>query len=156
MFAGISLFVGAFLIFNTFSMLVAQRTRELALMRALGASRGQVTRSVLLEALVVGVVSSVAGFALGIAVASGLRALLDLLGIPLPNGPTVIAGRTVIAALAVGVGVTAAAALIPARRAARVSPVEAMRDSGPAEDRSLRRRGLVGRGLLLVGVLALA
>ena len=155
-FAGISLFVGAFLIFNTFSMLVAQRTRELALMRALGASRGQVTRSVLLEALVVGVVSSVAGFAIGIAVASGLRALLDLLGIPLPNGPTVIAGRTIVAAIVVGVGVTATAALIPARRAARVSPVEAMRDSGPAEDRSLRRRGLVGGGLLLVGVLALA
>ena len=155
-FAGISLFVGAFLIFNTFSMLVAQRTRELALMRALGASRGQVTRSVLLEALVVGLVSSAAGFALGIAVASGLRSLLDLLGISLPSGETVIAGRTVIAAFVVGVGVTAVAALIPARRAARVAPVEAMRDAGPAEDRSLRRRGLVGGALLLLGVLALA
>jgi putative ABC transport system permease protein len=155
-FAAISLFVGGFLIFNTFSMLIAQRTRELALMRALGASRRQVTTSVLVEALVVGLVSSLLGFGLGIGVAKALRGLLGALGIALPAGETVIAGRTVLASLVVGIGVTCAAALLPARRAARVAPVEAMRDSGPAEDRSLRRRGLVGGVLTLAGVGLLA
>ncbi|MCU1592002.1 MAG: hypothetical protein JWP11_3258 [Frankiales bacterium] len=155
-FAAISLFVGGFLIFNTFSMLVAQRTRELALMRALGASRRQVTVSVLVEALVVGLFSSVLGFVLGIGVAKGLSALLGALGIDLPSGDTVIATRTVIASLVVGIGVTAAAALLPARKAARVAPVEALRESGPAEDRSLRRRGLAGSVLSLLGVALLS
>ncbi|MGB8650250.1 MAG: FtsX-like permease family protein [Mycobacteriales bacterium] len=155
-FGGIALFVGSFLIFNTFSMLVAQRVRELALMRALGASRGQVTRSVLLEALVVGLVSSLVGFGLGIAVAIGLRAFLDALGIKLPAGPTVIAPRTFVVSLVVGVGVTCAAALVPARRAARVAPVQALRESGPAEDRSLTRRTVLGGIVLAAGVVALA
>jgi putative ABC transport system permease protein len=155
-FAAISLFVGGFLIFNTFSMLVAQRTRELALMRALGASRGQVTTSVLIEAVIVGLFSSVVGFALGIGVAYGLRAMLGALGIDLPSGETVIATRTVVASLVVGVGVTSLAALMPARKAARVAPVEALRESGPAEDRSLTKRGLSGAALLLVGVALLA
>jgi len=154
-FAGISLFVGAFLIFNTFSMLIAQRARELALLRALGASRGQVTRSVLLEAVVVGLLSSLVGLGLGLVVAVGLRALLGALGIDLPSGDTVVAPRTVIVSLVVGVGVTAVAALLPARRASRVAPVEAMRESGPAEDRSLTRRGVLGGLLTLVGVAAL-
>ena len=155
-FAGISLFVGAFLIFNTFSMLVAQRTKELALMRALGASRGQVTRSVLLEAVVVGVVSSLGGFLMGIAVAYGLRGLLGALGIDLPSGATVIAVRTFVVCMVVGVGVTMVAALVPARRAAKVSPVQAMRESGPAEDRSLVRRTVLGTVLGGLGVVALA
>ena len=154
-FAGISLFVGAFLIFNTFSMLVAQRTRELALMRALGASRGQVNRSVLLEALVVGVVSSLGGFLAGIAVAYGLRALLGALNIELPSGATVIATRTFVVSMVVGVGITIIAALIPARRAAKVSPVQAMRESGPAEDRSLVRRTLLGAVFAGLGAAAL-
>jgi putative ABC transport system permease protein len=151
-FAGISLFVGAFLIFNTFSMLVAQRTRELALMRALGASRGQVTRSVLLEALVVGFVSSIGGFGAGIAVAVGLRRLLGALGIDLPGGATVIELRTFVVCMVVGVGVTALAALVPARKAARIAPVQAMRESGPAEERSLVRRTSVGAGFLVLGI----
>jgi putative ABC transport system permease protein len=155
-FAVISLFVGGFLIFNTFSMLVAQRTRELALMRALGASRRQVTVSVLVEAVVVGLFSSVLGFVLGIGVAKGLTAALGAVGIDLPAGDTVIATRTVVASLVVGIGVTCAAALLPARKAARVAPVEALRESGPAEDRSLRRRGLVGGGLGAAGVALLA
>jgi putative ABC transport system permease protein len=155
-FAAISLFVGAFLIFNTFSMLVAQRTRELALMRALGASRRQVTGSVLLESVVVGLLASVVGFALGLGVAVGLRGLLGAMGIDLPDGETVVRPRTLVAALVVGVGVTAAAALVPARRAARISPVEAMRESGPAEDRSLVKRGIGGGVLLLAGVALLA
>jgi putative ABC transport system permease protein len=155
-FAGISLFVGAFLIFNTFSMLVAQRTRELALMRALGASRAQVTRSVLVEAVLVGAVSSLGGFLLGIAVALGLRGLLGALGIELPSGDTVIATRTFVVSLLVGVGVTAVAALVPARRAAKVAPVQAMRESGPAEERALGRRTTVGAVVLALGVAALA
>ncbi|MDP9100592.1 MAG: FtsX-like permease family protein [Actinomycetota bacterium] len=155
-FAGISLFVGAFLIFNTFTMLIAQRTRELALMRALGASRGQVTRSVLVEALVIGVTSSAIGFVLGLGIAAGLRGLLSALGITLPKGQTVIATRTVVVAFVVGIGVTCVAALIPARRAARLSPVEAMRDSGPAEDRSLRRRVVLGSLNLMAGIALLA
>lgn len=154
-FAGISLFVGAFLIFNTFSMLVAQRAKELALLRALGASRRQVTGSVLLEALVVGLIASVLGFALGLGVAAGLRGLLGALGIDLPEGDLVLVPRTLVVSLVVGVGVTAVAALVPSRRAARVAPVEAMRDSGPAEERSLRRRGLAAAVLLLAGVAAL-
>jgi putative ABC transport system permease protein len=155
-FAAISLFVGAFLIFNTFSMLVAQRTKELALLRALGASRRQVTGSVLLESVVVGLLASIVGFALGLAVAIGLRGLLGVMGIDLPDGETVVRLRTLVAALVIGVGVTAAAALIPARRAARISPVEAMRESGPAEDRSLARRGIGGGVLLVAGVALLA
>jgi len=155
-FAGVALFVGMFLIFNTFSMLIAQRTRELALMRALGASRGQVTFSVLVEAVLVGLTSSLIGFVLGIGVAVGIRSLLKALGIELPGGATVIEARTFIVSLLVGVLVTVAAALVPARRAARVAPVQAMRESGPAEERSLRRRTIIGSALLLLGVLALA
>jgi putative ABC transport system permease protein len=151
-FAGISLFVGAFLIFNTFSMLVAQRTRDLALLRALGASRRQVTLSVLAEALVVGLVASLAGFGLGIGVAVGLKGALGLLGLDLPSGDLVVAPRTLVVSLLVGVGITAVAALLPARRAAKVSPVQAMRESTPAEERSLRRRGLLGALVILAGV----
>ncbi len=155
-FAGVSLFVGMFLIFNTFSMLIAQRTRELALMRALGASTGQVATSVLVEALVVGVVSSALGFGLGIGVAVGLKGLLGALGIDLPDGPLVLATRTVVVSFVVGVVVTALAALLPALRAARVAPVQAMRESGPAEDRSLAKRTVVGLVLLVLGIAALA
>ena len=154
-FAGVSLFVGAFLIFNTFTMLVAQRARELALLRALGASRRQVIGSVVVEALAVGVFSSVAGFFLGIGVAKGLEALMAAVGIDLPAGATVIAPRTLVVSLVVGIGVTLAAALLPARKASLVAPVQAMRESGPAEDRSLTRRTLVGSGLLAAGVAAL-
>jgi putative ABC transport system permease protein len=154
-FAGVALFVGMFLIFNTFAMLIAQRTRELALMRALGASRGQVTLSVLAEALLVGLTSSLVGFVLGIGVAVLIRDVLKALGIELPGGATVIQLRTFIVSILVGVLVTVAAALVPARRAARVAPVQAMRESGPAEERSLRLRTIIGSLLLVVGVAAL-
>ncbi|MCW2542777.1 MAG: hypothetical protein JWM40_329, partial [Frankiales bacterium] len=155
-FGFISLFVGGFLIFNTFSMLVAQRTRELALLRALGASRKQVTRSVLLESLAVGLLSSIAGFGLGILVAKGLQALLDAVGFALPRGTTVIAPRTFLVSVLVGTGMTVLAAMIPARRAARVAPVQAMRESGPAEERSLHRRTVIGSVVLGLGIAALA
>jgi putative ABC transport system permease protein len=154
-FARIALFVGAFLIFNTFSMLVAQRTRELALMRALGASRGQVLRSVLTEAVAVGLVGGLGGLGLGVLLAKGFQALLSAIGIEIPKGPTVVETRTVVYCLVAGVLVTVVAAAIPARRAGRMAPVQALRESGPAESKSLRTRTLVGAVILGLGVVAL-
>ena len=149
-FALIALFVGAFIIFNTFSMLVAQRTRELALMRMLGASRGQVRRAVLLEAVVVGLLSSVIGLIAGIGVAIGLKALFGVFGAQLPDGPTIVATRTVIVSFVVGTLVTAAAAFMPARRASRVAPLAALRDAA-TPDRSLKRQTIIGAVVLVVG-----
>ena len=153
-FAGIALFVGTFIILNTFSMLVAQRTRELALLRALGASRGQVTRSVLTEALVMGVVGSTLGLAAGYGVAAGLRALFGSFGLTL-DGSLVFATDTVLWGYAIGVLVTLVAAYVPARRAARTPPVAAMRDDVVTVQRGLRRRTVVGTVLAVVGVLGL-
>src|SRR5208282_6142945 len=110
-FAFISLFVGGFTIFNTFSIIVGQRTRELALLRIVGASRRQVFRSVLAEAAIVGLVASVIGLALGVLAAIGLRALLDVLGFTLPSGALVFEPRTAVVALVVGVGVTVVSAI---------------------------------------------
>ncbi len=152
-FAGIALVVGSFIILNTFTMLVAQRTRELALLRAIGATRRQVTRSVLIEALAVGVVGATIGLGLGVLLSSGLRALFAGLGIDLPAGPLVLAGRTVAAAYAVGVLVTLVAAYLPARRASRVPPVAALRVDASPTARSLRLRTVLGCLVLGVGVL---
>ena len=127
-FAGISLFVGAFIIFNTFSITVAQRAREFALLRTLGASRAQVLRSVMGEGVVLGVLGSLAGLALGILVAAGLRALFKAIGFELPSTGTVLQARTVYVSLAVGVVVTLVSCLAPALRATRVPPVAALRE----------------------------
>ncbi|HEU4976895.1 MAG TPA: FtsX-like permease family protein [Baekduia sp.] len=127
-FAGIALFVGAFLIFNTFSITVAQRTREFALLRVLGAKRGQVLRSVLAEGLVIGVLGSLAGLGLGIAVAHGLRALFKAVGADLPSTGMVLEARTVIVSLVVGTLVTLLSTLAPAFRATRVPPLAALRE----------------------------
>lgn len=152
-FAGIALFVGGFLIVNTYAMLVAQRTQELALLRALGASRGQVTRSVVAEAAIVGLLSGGVGLGLGIGLAVGLRALLGAVGVDLPAGPLVVTASTVVVSLLVGLLVTVVAAVLPARRASRIPPVAAMRaDLLPPESRSLRSRSLVGAALAGVGV----
>jgi putative ABC transport system permease protein len=153
-FAAVALFVGAFIIFNTFSILVAQRTRELALMRALGAAKGQVTRSVLFEAVVVGGLASAIGLGAGIGVAIGLQALFGAFGAGLPSASPVIELRTVIAAFAVGILITAAAALLPARRAAKVPPVAAMRDAATA-DRSLVKQTIAGAVLAVAGAVAM-
>ncbi|GAB2899751.1 ABC transporter permease [Streptomyces mayteni] len=125
-FAGISLFVGIFIIANTFTMLVAQRTKELALLRAVGASRRQVTRSVLIEALLVGCVAGLAGFAAGVGIAAGLRSLMESIEFTIPEGPLVVSGSTVLASVLVAVVVTMLAAYLPARRAAKIPPVAAM------------------------------
>ncbi|MDT0275437.1 ABC transporter permease [Blastococcus goldschmidtiae] len=153
-FAGIALFVGTFIILNTFSMLVAQRTQELALLRALGASKGQITRSVLGEALAVGVVGSTIGLAAGYGIAAGLRALFGSFGLTL-DGSLVFAVDTVLWAYAVGVLVTLVAAYLPARRAAGMPPVAAMRDDVVTVQRGLRRRTVVGVLLAAAGAAAL-
>ncbi|MCU1693411.1 MAG: hypothetical protein JWM64_2502 [Frankiales bacterium] len=153
-FAGIALFVGSFIILNTFSMLVAQRTRELALLRALGASRGQVTRSVLTEALVLGVLGTTVGLAAGVGLAEALRALFGRFGLTL-DGSLVLSARTVLWSYAVGVLVTLVAAYLPARRAARTAPLAAMRDDVSGAERPLRRRTLTGAALAVLGAAAL-
>ncbi|GAA2059967.1 ABC transporter permease [Streptomyces albiaxialis] len=144
-FAGIALFVGIFIIANTFTMLVAQRTKELALLRAVGASRRQVTRSVLIEALVVGAVAGLAGMGAGIGIGAGLRALIGSMGESMPEGPLVIEPATVVISLIVGVVVTVLAAWLPARRAAKIPPVAAMSSvHAPASTRSLVVRNSIG------------
>lgn len=153
-FAGIALFVGTFIILNTFSMLVAQRTQELALLRALGASKGQVTRSVLGEALVVGLVGATVGLAAGYGIAAGLRALFGSFGLTL-DGELVLAADTVLWAYVVGVLVTLVAAYLPARRAAQMPPVAAMRDDVVTVQRGLGRRTVLGLVLAGLGAAAL-
>jgi putative ABC transport system permease protein len=127
-FAGIALFVGAFVIFNTLSITVAQRTREFATLRTIGASRRQLLGSVVVEALVIGVVASVLGLFLGLGLAKGLNSLFVALNIDLPQTDTVFAARTVIVSLLVGVLVTLIAGLAPAVRATRVPPIAAVRE----------------------------
>ncbi|WP_405948459.1 ABC transporter permease [Streptomyces prunicolor] len=144
-FAGIALFVGTFIIANTFTMLVAQRTKELALLRAVGASRRQVTRSVLLEAFVVGAVAAVAGLLAGIGIGAGLRALMGTIGATVPDGPLVITSNTVLSALAVGILITMLAAWLPGRRAAKIPPVAAMSSlHATATTKSLVLRNTLG------------
>jgi putative ABC transport system permease protein len=160
-FALISLFVGAFTIFNTFSITVSQRTRELALLRMIGASRRQVFRSVLGEAVIVGVIASLIGLGLGVLAAVGLKALLGAFGVTLPSAPLVFEARTAVVALAVGVGVTVISAIGPARRAVRIAPVAALVATREEQAGSLRRRvtmgGLTGTGgiaALVAGLIA--
>jgi putative ABC transport system permease protein len=154
-FAFISLFVGGFTIFNTFSITVGQRTRELALLRIVGASRRQVFRSVLAEAFMVGLLASVLGLGLGVLAADGLEALLKVFGVDLPSGALVFEGRTIIVGLVVGVGVTVVSAISPARRAVRVPPVAALADYQAEQQESSRRRIAVGSVIELIGVAVL-
>ena len=155
--AGISVFVGAFTIVNTLSITVAQRTGELGLLRALGASRGQVRRLVVTEAAGVGLVGVVLGVPAGYALALGLDAAFTALGLELPEVAARLNPVTVGVALAVGLGATLAASLVPARRATKVAPVEALRASAMAGEpgrigRAIRAvAGLVGRPAEWVG-----
>jgi putative ABC transport system permease protein len=153
-FAGISLVVGGFIIVNTFSMLVAQRTRELALLRAVGASARQVVTSVCCEALLVGLVGGVLGFGGGLGLAALLRAGMASFGLEL-TGPLIVEPRTVVASVLVGTVVTVLAAVVPAVRASRIPPVAAMRDDVALPERALRARGVVGAALVVAGALGL-
>ncbi|MFD8549583.1 ABC transporter permease [Streptomyces sp. NPDC059649] len=155
-FAGVALFVGVFLIVNTFTMLIAQRSREIALLRAVGASRRQVVRSVLIEAALVGLGASAAGFVLGLGIATALRPLLGTGGADLPDGPLVISPAAVLSSLAVGVVVTVLAAWLPSRKAARIAPVAVLSSAGLAPPaRSLRVRNVLGALLTGLGVLVM-
>ncbi|MGW0614108.1 ABC transporter permease [Streptomyces sp. NPDC002788] len=152
-FAGIALFVGTFIIANTFTMLVAQRTKELALMRAVGASRRQVTRSVLIEAFVVGAVAAVAGLVAGIGIGAGLRSLMGTFDATVPDGPLIIKPATILAALAVGILVTMLAAWLPGRRAAKIPPVAAMNSlHAKATTKSLVLRNTLGALVSAAGI----
>ncbi len=150
-FGFLAVFVGAFIIFNTFSMLVAQRTRELALLRAVGASRAQVTRAVMGEALGVGVFAATVGLALGFGLAQLLRILLSAFGISLPTSGFGLNAQAVVWSYVVGIAVTLAAAYGPARRAARIPPVAALRDDVAMPTRSLRVRMVAGGAVTLTG-----
>ncbi|MDE3190592.1 MAG: ABC transporter permease [Acidobacteriota bacterium] len=149
-FAGVALFVGTFVIANTLSITIAQRTRELATLRTLGATRRQVLLSVLLEALVIGVLAAIAGLFLGLGLAKGLNALFVHFGIDLPQAGTVFATRTIVVALAVGIVVTLLAALRPAIRATRVAPISAVRE-GAILPTSRFARFSVAAALLTIG-----
>ncbi|MFE1290461.1 ABC transporter permease [Streptomyces sp. NPDC058751] len=152
-FAGIALFVGTFIIANTFTMLVAQRTKELALLRAVGASRRQVTRSVLIEAFVVGAVAAVGGLAAGIGIGAAMRSLMGTLGATVPDGPLVVSPGTVATALLVGVLITMLAAWLPGRRAAKIPPVAAMSSvHAKATTKSLVLRNTIGALFAAAGV----
>ncbi|KMS70066.1 membrane protein [Streptomyces viridochromogenes] len=155
-FAGIAVLVGVFLIVNTFSMLIAQRTRELGLLRALGADRRQVRRSVLTEALLLGLVGSTLGLAAGIGLAVGLIELMGLMGMNIRATEMVIGWGTPVTAYVVGLGVTFVAAYLPARRAAGVSPMAALSDAEIADiGRPLRLRAVVGSVVGAAGAAAL-
>ena len=168
-FALIALVVGGFIIVNTFTIVVAQRTRELALLRALGASRRQVRRSVLAEAALTGLVASAVGAVVGVGLAAGLRALVEAFGLELPGSGVVVSGRSLVVPVVVGVALTVAAAYVPARRAGRLLPLAAIRDGG-APARTSRWRvvagavlavpalvgGILGVPLLLVAVVLAA
>jgi putative ABC transport system permease protein len=151
-FAAVAMVVGTFLIINTFSILVAQRSRELALLRAMGASKRQVNRAVLAEAFVVGLVGSTLGIGAGYLLAIGLKALFGVIGLDLGNASMPLEIRTIVVSYAVGVIVTMIAAYLPARRASRIAPIEAMRDDIALPESSLRRRLLVGGCLVVLGV----
>ena len=149
-FALVALFVGSFIIYNTFSILVAQRTREMALFRALGASRRQVTGSLLLEALAVGLLASVLGLVAGMAVATGLKALLAAFGFDLPAAGLSVQPKTIIWSIGLGTVVSVFAAWFPARRGAKVPPLAALRDV--AIEHAGRPRLRIGAGALLLAL----
>jgi putative ABC transport system permease protein len=153
--AGAGLVVGAFLITNTFGMVLTQRSKELALLRAAGATGRQVFSSVVGEALLVGITGAAGGTLLGVGAAYGLRGLAQGAGLALPDGPLTITARTLVVALTAGTLVTLMAALGPARRAARIAPVEAMRASDPAPSGPRRGRSVTGWVLAGLGLVQL-
>lgn len=151
-FAIVALVVGSFIIYNTFSIIVAQRSREMALMRAIGASRRQVLGSVLVEALVVGLISAVLGMAVGVLFALGMRELLAAVGVDIPASGLVIAARTFVVSLVVGVGITVFSAVVPGRRASRIPPIAALRDVAIDTSAGSRPRILSGIAVVVAGV----
>jgi putative ABC transport system permease protein len=154
-FAGIALIVGAFVIWNTFSILVGQRTRELALTRALGASTGQAFRSVLAEAAIIATVASVAGAGLGLLMSRALGALLGAFGLSLPISGLQLPVADLVFSIVTGIAITMIASLAPAWRATRIAPVQAMRDPAPEPARFGNGRLATGLTLIATGAAAL-
>jgi putative ABC transport system permease protein len=155
-FAGVALFVGSFVIANSLSITIAQRTREFGTLRTLGATRRQVRQSILIESLVVGVIASVVGLLVGLGLAQGLFALFNAAGLTLPNTGTVVKPRTIIVAIVVGVVVTALASLRPAIRATRVEPIAAVREGATLpEGRFARYRTPASAATVALGIVAL-
>jgi len=155
-FAGIAILVGGFIIANTFSILVAQRVRESALLRALGATRRQVTRSVLIEAFVMALVGATLGIGLGLLLARGVAALFRSFGLDIAGDVLTLTGPTVILSYAVALVVTLASAYFPARRAGKVAPVAAMRDDLTVQEAGLHRRTVFGVVAIVVGAILAA
>ena len=155
-FAFIAVFVSAFIINNTFQIILGQRVREIGLWRAIGATGGQVSRSVVTESAIVGVLSTVIGIGMGLVLTVVLRFVLDGLGFPLPPGPLELRPRTVVLAVVVGLGVTMVSSIAPAVRARRISPVAALSHDVTLGEAGLRRRLITGGALGGVGVVALA
>jgi putative ABC transport system permease protein len=149
-FGFIAVGVGAFVIFNTLSITLAQRIRELATLRTLGASRRQIKRSVLTEGLAMGVFASLVGLVLGLALAKGLKGLFALFGVDLPSSATVVAPRTIIVALSLGIVVTLVASISPARRATRIAPVAALREGATLPPRLGARKPSIPITILVV------
>ncbi len=152
--AGVSLFVGALIIFNVFSMLLARRTRELALLRAVGASRGQVLGSVVVEAVAVGLLGSALGLGLGLLVALALQAVVGSIGFEIPASVPVDA-TTVAVTMGAGLAVTVLSAVLPAVRASRIAPVAALRDDVALPERQVRLRTAIGLVLAVLGAAGL-
>jgi putative ABC transport system permease protein len=153
LFAFLALFVGGFLIVNTFAMVVAQRSHELAMLRAIGASRGQITGTILAEGTVIGFVGATLGLLVGIGVAVGIRFLYELLDLRIPTAALQVTPTTIILCYVLGIGVTVAAAAPAARRAGKLPPVAAMRDDAQVPERSPLVRVLIGAFMLLMAVL---
>jgi putative ABC transport system permease protein len=153
-FGGVAVFVSIFIIYNTFAIVVGQRTRELALLRSLGADPKQVRRSVLGESFVMGVLAAIGGIGGGIGVAKGLDALFGAMGVDLTEYPLILAPRTLVAAVVLGVGVTMLAAIGPARRAATVPPIAALATGADAGAVRSRTRAMVGLALVGAGLVA--
>jgi len=155
-FAGISVFVGAFLIFNTFSITVAQRTREFGMLRTLGASSRQVLASVVLEALLLGIIASVLGIGLGFGFVQLVTTAFKAIGFELPQSGVVVPPAAIIAPMIVGIVATLGSAIVPALRATRVTPLEALRETSTIDAATTKRRTWIARGLLVLAVAAIA
>ena len=155
-FAYISLFVGMFIIYNTFSIIIAQRMREMAMLRAVGASRRQVLRSVLVESAVIGAVASAVGLGAGVLMSFGLRALLSGVGLEIPSGDVVITTGTIATAFVVGITVTMVSSVGPALRASRIAPIAALRETAIERTTASLRRTVLGLAVLGAGVVGFA
>ncbi len=154
-FALVALFVGVFIIFNTFSIVVAQRTREMALLRAVGASQRQLLGSVVFEALIIGVLAGIAGMVAGVFLASILKVALEGFGLDLPSTRTVVTGNTIALALTTGVLITVIAAVVPARKASKVPPIAALRDVATERGTRVVQRAIWSATVIVLGVVAL-